>query len=209
MRKKKLSIKIRHFQTIFWFLFESDTEIYRGSHVRTPVAQLHPKWYRFLVNMMCACSMSSPNRLHSFCFLLLPVSSRHEDARKALETAREKGFFGKKLQADPHAGIADSGSGDVFRPPEADLDEYHHKATRTLFVGNCTKDSTKEELKAVFRRYGLILVSGKNPLLIQIRHHQVYIFPRACPFPPLAQYIHSLTPGNIILKTSPRPPSAD
>lgn len=56
--------------------------------------------------------------------------------------------------------MEDSESTDVFRPPEADLDEYHHKATRTLFVGNLTKDSTKEELKSYFRHYGEILVNA-------------------------------------------------
>ena len=84
--------------------------------------------------------------------------TRHEDARKALEAARQKSFFGKKVQAEPHDGVNDNESTDVFRPPEADLDEYHHKATRTLFVGNLTKDSTKEELKSYFHNYGDILV---------------------------------------------------
>ena len=91
--------------------------------------------------------------------------TRHEDARKALEAARQKSFFGKKVQAEPHDGVNDNESTDVFRPPEADLDEYHHKATRTLFVGNLTKDSTKEELKSYFHNYGDILVRSQ-------RHYQ-------------------------------------
>lgn len=45
-----------------------------------------------------------------------------------------------------------------FRPPEAELDEHHPKATRTLFVGNLEKEITMEELKDMFSKYGDILV---------------------------------------------------
>ncbi len=46
-----------------------------------------------------------------------------------------------------------------FKPPEAELDEYHPKATRTLFVGNLEKDITNEELREIFHAYGDILVN--------------------------------------------------
>ena len=46
-----------------------------------------------------------------------------------------------------------------FKPPEAELDEYHPKATRTLFVGNLEKDIGSEELREIFNAYGEILVS--------------------------------------------------
>ena len=46
-----------------------------------------------------------------------------------------------------------------FKPPEAELDEYHPKATRTLFVGNLEKDISSEELRDIFNAYGEILVS--------------------------------------------------
>lgn len=46
-----------------------------------------------------------------------------------------------------------------FRPPEAELDEHHPKATRTLFVGNLEKEITMEELKVMFSKFGEILVS--------------------------------------------------
>ena len=48
---------------------------------------------------------------------------------------------------------------DEFKPPEAELDEYHPRATRTLFVGNLEKDVSKEELREIFKSYGEILVS--------------------------------------------------
>ena len=46
-----------------------------------------------------------------------------------------------------------------FQPPEAELDEYHHKATRTLFVGNLEKDVDKDKLRQIFHRFGYIIVS--------------------------------------------------
>ncbi len=47
-----------------------------------------------------------------------------------------------------------------FKPPEAELDEYHPKSTRTLFVGNLEKDIQSEELRDIFNDYGEIIVSG-------------------------------------------------
>lgn len=46
-----------------------------------------------------------------------------------------------------------------FQPPEAELDEYHHKATRTLFVGNLELDIDKQQLRSIFQKYGFIVVS--------------------------------------------------
>lgn len=45
-----------------------------------------------------------------------------------------------------------------FRPPEAELDEHHPKATRTLFVGNLEKDISNQELRERFLKFGDILV---------------------------------------------------
>ena len=44
-----------------------------------------------------------------------------------------------------------------FRPLEADLDEYHPKATRTLFIGNLEKDVTSAELRQHFECFGPII----------------------------------------------------
>ena len=43
--------------------------------------------------------------------------------------------------------------------PDKEWDEYHHKATRTLFVGNLEKDIEPEQLRDFFKHYGEILVS--------------------------------------------------
>lgn len=51
------------------------------------------------------------------------------------------------------------GEDNEFRPPEVELDEYHPKATRTLFVGNLEKDITTQELRDRFKKLGEIIVS--------------------------------------------------
>jgi RNA recognition motif-containing protein len=48
---------------------------------------------------------------------------------------------------------------DFFRPYEAELDEFHPKATRTLFIGNLEKDVTASELRKHFEQFGEIIVS--------------------------------------------------
>lgn len=45
------------------------------------------------------------------------------------------------------------------RPGEAELDEYHPKATRTLFIGNLEKDVTVSDLRNTFQKFGEIIVS--------------------------------------------------
>ncbi len=40
------------------------------------------------------------------------------------------------------------------------MDEYHPKATKTLFVGNlCSSTTTQEDLQRIFMAYGDIIVS--------------------------------------------------
>lgn len=45
------------------------------------------------------------------------------------------------------------------RPYETELDEFHPKATRTLFIGNLEKDITAVELRKHFEPFGEIIVS--------------------------------------------------
>ncbi len=40
-----------------------------------------------------------------------------------------------------------------------DLDEYHPKSTRTLFVKNLEKDITAQQLRKIFKPFGEIIVS--------------------------------------------------
>ena len=54
---------------------------------------------------------------------------------------------------------------DEFKPPEAELDEYHPKATRTLFVGNLEKEITIQQLREIFKPFGEIIVSNRHGYL--------------------------------------------
>lgn len=56
-----------------------------------------------------------------------------DDVDKALEVSHDKLFFGCKIDVEPYQGydVEDN----EFRPYEAELDEYHPKSTRTLFIG--------------------------------------------------------------------------
>ncbi|KAG7209371.1 hypothetical protein KM043_015471, partial [Ampulex compressa] len=78
-----------------------------------------------------------------------------EDVEKALEVSHDKLFFGCKIEVAPYQGydVEDN----EFRPYEAELDEYHPKATRTLFIGNLEKDVTASELRKHFEPFGEII----------------------------------------------------
>ncbi|CAG2162518.1 unnamed protein product [Oppiella nova] len=78
-----------------------------------------------------------------------------EDVDKALVESKEKQFFGCKIEVSAHEGI-DAEDND-FRPLEAELDEHHPKATRTLFVGNLERDVSTSDLKAHFEQFGEII----------------------------------------------------
>ena len=79
-----------------------------------------------------------------------------EDVDKALEVSRDKLFFGCKIEVTPWDSGLDLDDNE-FRPLEADLDEYHPKATRTLFIGNLEKDVTAAELRSSFETFGPII----------------------------------------------------
>jgi len=48
---------------------------------------------------------------------------------------------------------------------ESDVDEFHHKATRTLFIGNLDKAVTKDMLRDTFNKFGHIVVSSCTGLV--------------------------------------------
>ncbi|XP_021929166.1 protein split ends-like isoform X2 [Zootermopsis nevadensis] len=78
-----------------------------------------------------------------------------DDVEKALEESHNKLFFGCKIEVAPCQGydVEDN----EFRPYEAELDEFHPKATRTLFIGNLEKDVTASELRKNFEQFGKII----------------------------------------------------
>lgn len=78
-----------------------------------------------------------------------------DDVEKALEVSQDKLFFGCKIEVEPYQGydVEDN----EFRPYEAELDEYHPKSTRTLFIGNLEKEITASELRSHFDCFGEII----------------------------------------------------
>ncbi|XP_055551255.1 protein split ends, partial [Wyeomyia smithii] len=78
-----------------------------------------------------------------------------EDVEKALEVSHDKLFFGCKIEVAPYQGY--DVDDNEFRPYEAELDEYHPKSTRTLFIGNLEKDITAGELRKHFDCFGEII----------------------------------------------------
>ncbi|XP_008196762.1 protein split ends isoform X1 [Tribolium castaneum] len=78
-----------------------------------------------------------------------------EDVEKALEVSYDKLFFGCKIEVEPYQGY-DVEDNDL-RPYEAEIDEFHPKATRTLFIGNLEKDVTASDLRKHFDLFGEII----------------------------------------------------
>lgn len=78
-----------------------------------------------------------------------------DDVEKALEVSHDKLFFGCKIEVAPYQGFDIDDS--EFRPYEAEMDEYHPKSTRTLFIGNLEKDITSSELRKHFDCFGEII----------------------------------------------------
>ncbi|KAI5712343.1 hypothetical protein M8J75_007586 [Diaphorina citri] len=77
-----------------------------------------------------------------------------DDAEKAILGSHEKHFFGCKIDVSPYHDVDFELE---FRPYEAELDEFHPKATRTLFIGNLEKDITASELQKHFDQFGQII----------------------------------------------------
>jgi len=82
-----------------------------------------------------------------------------EDVDKALQVSHDKLFFGCKIEVAPYQGydVDDNEFRFVARPYEAEQDEFHPKATRTLFIGNLEKDITAPELRKHFDQFGEII----------------------------------------------------
>lgn len=67
-----------------------------------------------------------------------------------------------KLLADHKVIISPSfsetESENEFRPLDERIDEFHPKATRTLFIGNLEKTTSYHDLLNIFQRFGEIVV---------------------------------------------------
>lgn len=58
------------------------------------------------------------------------------------------------------SSLTETESENEFRPLDGRIDEFHPKATRTLFIGNLEKTTNYQQLLDVFQRFGEIVVSG-------------------------------------------------
>ncbi|XP_071946169.1 uncharacterized protein [Antedon mediterranea] len=89
---------------------------------------------------------------------------RSEDMEKAMQTSKGKLFFGSEMRLNawdgPDVGVDESD----IRYYEKEMDEYHPRATRTLFIGNLDRTVSRDELAEAFQKYGDILeIEIKKP----------------------------------------------
>lgn len=54
--------------------------------------------------------------------------------------------------------LSETESENEFRPLDGRIDEFHPKATRTLFIGNLEKTTSYQQLLDIFQRFGEIVV---------------------------------------------------
>ncbi|XP_053546223.1 msx2-interacting protein isoform X2 [Bombina bombina] len=81
---------------------------------------------------------------------------QQEDQEKALNASKGKLFFGMQIEVTAWVG-PETESENEFRPLDERIDEFHPKATRTLFIGNLEKTTTHLDLHNIFQRFGEIV----------------------------------------------------
>uniref|UniRef100_A0A672JWH7 Msx2-interacting protein n=1 Tax=Sinocyclocheilus grahami TaxID=75366 RepID=A0A672JWH7_SINGR len=81
---------------------------------------------------------------------------QQEDQEKALSASKGKLFFGMQIDVTAWHG-PETESENEFRPLDERIDEFHPKATRTLFIGNLEKTTTYHDLLSIFQRFGEIV----------------------------------------------------
>ncbi|XP_055748447.1 msx2-interacting protein-like isoform X2 [Salvelinus fontinalis] len=86
---------------------------------------------------------------------------QQEDQEKALGVSKGKLFFGMQIEViiwnGPGASTTETESENEFRPLDERIDEFHPKATRTLFIGNLEKTTSHHDLLNIFQRFGEIV----------------------------------------------------
>uniref|UniRef100_UPI00398E6053 msx2-interacting protein isoform X3 n=1 Tax=Pristiophorus japonicus TaxID=55135 RepID=UPI00398E6053 len=81
---------------------------------------------------------------------------QQEDQEKAMNASKGKLFFGMQIEVTTWTG-PETESENEFRPLDDRIDEFHPKATRTLFIGNLEKTTTYGDLRNIFERFGEIV----------------------------------------------------
>ncbi|KAG7269529.1 hypothetical protein CRUP_025253 [Coryphaenoides rupestris] len=81
---------------------------------------------------------------------------QQEDQEKAQGASKGKLFFGMQIEVIAWNG-PETESENEFRPLDERIDEFHPKATRTLFIGNLEKTTSYHDLLNIFQRFGEIV----------------------------------------------------
>ncbi|KAM8868130.1 msx2-interacting protein isoform 1-T1 [Synchiropus picturatus] len=81
---------------------------------------------------------------------------QQEDQEKALSVSKGKLFFGMLIEVTAW-NRPETESENEFRPLDGRIDEFHPKATRTLFIGNLEKTTSYPQLLDIFQRFGEIV----------------------------------------------------
>ncbi|KAK0142753.1 Msx2-interacting protein [Merluccius polli] len=81
---------------------------------------------------------------------------QQEDQEKAQVASKGKLFFGMQIEVIAWNG-PETESENEFRPLDERIDEFHPKATRTLFIGNLEKTTSYHDLLNIFQRFGEIV----------------------------------------------------
>ncbi|XP_062316006.1 msx2-interacting protein [Osmerus eperlanus] len=81
---------------------------------------------------------------------------QQEDQEKAFSASKGKLFFGMQIDVTAWNG-PETESENEFRPLDERIDEFHPKATRTLFIGNLEKTTSYHDLLNIFQRFGEIV----------------------------------------------------
>uniref|UniRef100_A0A8D2ZCV4 Msx2-interacting protein n=2 Tax=Scophthalmus maximus TaxID=52904 RepID=A0A8D2ZCV4_SCOMX len=81
---------------------------------------------------------------------------QQEDQEKAMTVSKGKLFFGMLIEVIAWNG-PETESENEFRPLDGRIDEFHPKATRTLFIGNLEKTTSYQQLLDIFQRFGEIV----------------------------------------------------
>ncbi|XP_031422212.1 msx2-interacting protein [Clupea harengus] len=81
---------------------------------------------------------------------------QQEDQEKAFSASKGKLFFGMQIEVTAWNG-PETESENEFRPLDERIDEFHPKATRTLFIGNLEKTTSYHDLLNIFQRFGEIV----------------------------------------------------
>lgn len=88
--------------------------------------------------------------------------SRLEQANRHEANPHEKPL--PALQMSCSLLLLETESENEFRPLDERIDEFHPKATRTLFIGNLEKTTTYHDLRNIFQRFGGIVVCEASVL---------------------------------------------